>query len=320
MRVAFVVNAWTEIDPRQTTALLVARGLARGDEVWVVDVDALGRAADGSILAWAVRASDGRRERIALDGVDAVLVRTNPARDPRGWAHQAALVLLRSLKARGVPVSNDPESLIWATHKLNLLELPIALRPRTLVTRDRDALVAFVADAPGDVVLKPTGGTRGRDVFRARRDAENLSQILDVLTRDGLAMAQDFVPEAVDGDVRVLVLDGAPLVVGGQVAAVRRVPPAHDFRSNVAVGGTVAPVWNLPHAVLHTVAHAAPLLHQRGVRLAGLDLVGAKVVEVNVFSPGGLWEAELLYEVDFSGALLDVLTRSTADRSRGPCR
>ena len=145
---------------------------------------------------------------------------------------------LAEMEERGVFVANRPASLRRSMSKLMLSRLPNNVLPHTLVTRDLATVERFLADAPGDVVLKPLSGTRGQDVFRmdARRPI-NLQQIFDVLTRDGYLIAQHFVPEAVDGDIRMVLLDGRPLELDGRVAAVRRVPPGKDFRSNIAVGG-----------------------------------------------------------------------------------
>lgn len=320
MRLAFLVNRTAELHPEQTTTLMVERALAMGHDVCLVEVGGLGQAADGAVTAL------GRRARapvpadrllasldaplpVRLDDFDTVLIRTNPARDPqRAWAHQAALLLLRTLAVRGVRVVNDPRGLVWASSKLHLATLPESVRPRTLVSRDPVALRAFVADAESDVVLKPISGTRGQDVFRVGKgQPDNLAQIIDVLVRDGLAMAQDYVPEARDGDVRLIVLDGELLGAGGRWAAVRRVPPDADFRSNVAVGGHPAPVEQLTPGMRRAVEVAGPLLLAEGLRLAGLDLVGDRIVEINVFSPGGLFDVQRYYEADFIGAILERL-------------
>ena len=43
--------------------------------------------------------------------------------------------------------------------------------------------------------------------------------------------------------------------------------------------------------------------------LVGLDVVGEKLKEVNVFSPGGFGSAEKLEKVNFTEALIDALAR-----------
>ena len=118
-------------------------------------------------------------------------------------------------------------------------------------------------------------------------------------------MAQGFVPEAVDGDVRVLLVNGAPLMVDGAFAAVRRRPPKGDFRSNVFRGGAAERVTEIP-GVEAIAAAVAPQLAADGLFFVGLDLIGSKVVEVNVFSPGGLGDAERFSGVDFTTPLLDA--------------
>lgn len=43
--------------------------------------------------------------------------------------------------------------------------------------------------------------------------------------------------------------------------------------------------------------------------LVGLDIVGDKVMEVNVFSPGGLGSSQRLYDVDFTEPVVEALER-----------
>jgi glutathione synthase len=316
-RVIVVVNEVRELRAAQTTASLAAAFCARGHEVFVVGVGALGLDTAGATTARACRvdATDttalvaalatAPQERICIGAGDLVLLRTNPGRDPRDWAHRVMLELARGARDAGAVVLNDPDGLARASSKLFLRELPVETRPATLISRDAVELRSFVAGCAGGAVLKPLDGTQGRDVFRLRAgDTTNLNQIVDLLTRGGFAMAQAFVPEAMEGDVRVLMVDGLPLQSGGRTAAVRRVPGTEDFRSNVHVGGTASPAEWSPG--LAAVAEAVgPVLRRAGLFFCGLDVIGDKVVEVNVFSPGGLQDAALFGGVDFVGALVD---------------
>ena len=257
-----LVNDIDELRAAQTTWRLGVAATARGVAVHYVAIADLGVREDGRVVARARRlelapaapdadAYDAARTRIAsapeadlvLDQVDAVLIRTSPGRDPaRAWLHASALVLCRVLVDRGVLVVNDPDGLARAATKLWLYAVPERFRPRTLVSRDHAMVRAFVRSCVGGAVLKPSAGTRGDDVFLVRQGAyDNLNQIIDVLTRAGFVMAQEFVPEAVDGDMRLILVDGRPLEVDGAYAAVRRVPSGDDFRSNVHVGARVAP-------------------------------------------------------------------------------
>ncbi|MCB9760669.1 MAG: hypothetical protein H6739_12575 [Alphaproteobacteria bacterium] len=322
MRLIVLVNDATALGATQTTTLLIGRAAARGHDTWVAGVDGVGLRPDDRVTLQARRAPalEGRAltealraqvpEALALGPGDALFIRTNPARDARrAFAHDTALELARIARDQGVAVMSDPEGLMRASSKLYLSVLPPRFRPHTLVSRDVDALRAFIADAPGDCVLKPLRGTHGRDVFVVRKDnPQNVRQIIDVLTRGGFAMAQRFVPEAVQGDTRVLVLEGQLLRVGGRAAAVRRVPGGDDFRSNVSAGGRSARGAFRP--VMQEIVDAiGPRLEADGVLLAGLDLIGDVVVEVNVYSPGGVADMGQHEGVDFAGPILDAVER-----------
>jgi glutathione synthase len=52
-----------------------------------------------------------------------------------------------------------------------------------------------------------------------------------------------------------------------------------------------------------------PKLVQDGMFLVGLDIVGDKLMEINVFSPGGLGSAQRMEGVNFTQAVLDALER-----------
>ena len=321
----FVINEPGDLGATQTTTLLIAAASRRHDlRVLLCGVADLALTDDGSVetLARAVgRDAEagalsgglalGAAERLALDPhEDLVLVRTNPARDQdRAWAHDVALQILAFGADRGLRVLNDPTGLRRATSKLYLSRMPASCRPATLVSNDVERLRAFVEQAGGPTVLKPLQGTRGQDVFKIDGpQTPNLNQILDVLTRRGFAMAQSFVPQASQGDVRLVLLGGRLLEADGKLAAVRRVPPAlgGDFRSNVHIGGTPVAV-EVDDTMRRVVAEVGPRLVRDGIVLAGLDLIGDRIVEINVFSTGGLWDAERFYDAPFIDVALQGL-------------
>lgn len=312
------INEISTLSPSQTTAQLILGLARRGHAVGVFGVDGVSIDPSGqvqlavrqaatapSIAAMCAALAQAPEEPRAVSSADAIWLRTNPGRYSRPDVHGAALAILEIAADRGVAVLNHPLGLHRAETKLYLHHLPESVRPPTLVAQRPGQLRAFVEAAAGPVVLKPLMGTRGTDVFRVRAGADNLAQIIDVLCRQGPVMAQGYVPEAVDGDVRVLLVNGAPLKADGAFAAVRRRPPKGDFRSNVFRGGAAERVTEIP-GVEAIAAAVAPQLAADGLFFVGLDLIGSKVVEVNVFSPGGLGDAERFGGVDFMTPLLDA--------------
>ncbi|MCA9544889.1 MAG: hypothetical protein KC613_10880 [Myxococcales bacterium] len=315
----FLVNDIDELKPAMTTALLMHEAAGRPVGAAVAMVDGLDvtderiQVRARALVKGATVADTLAQVRAATPTVVAlsdytVALRTNPARDLRGWAHEHLLDVLRIAALRGVRVVNDPDALSVATSKLFLSSFPVSVRPETLVSSDPAALRAFVAAQPGPTVLKPLHGTRGRDVFRVSGDGadQNLNAIIDVLTRQGVAMAQAWLPEGPQGDTRVVLLDGEILMAGGKPCAVQRRPPSGDFRSNVAVGGR-AEAANLTDAQRTSCAIIGERLRMLGLRLVGVDLVGHKAVELNVFSTGGLEDAGRFAGVDFIPPVIDAL-------------
>lgn len=328
--VVFVVNHARELGIKQSTTYLVARALERDRVVHLVESGSVYQDEHDRVMAsgcWTLRRGDLDRcdvdalvahlQALPVDeaplelssptAVDLVLLRTNPARDTRGWAHQNVLTFLEMVRDRGVRVVNDPTGLKKASTKLYLQEFAPLVRPRTMIARDLGALRGFIDRMNGPCVLKPLRGTHGRDVFKiSGPSADNLTQIMEIMTRSDYVIAQEFVPEAGAGDVRLLLVDGELFEVEGKVASVHRVPGKSDFRSNVSAGGSVQRAV-ITDKMREVVAHMGEVLRRDGIFFAGVDFIGSKVVEVNVFSPGGLTDAERFEGVDFTGALLDAL-------------
>ncbi|MDO5506694.1 MAG: glutathione synthase, partial [Pseudoxanthomonas suwonensis] len=165
----------------------------------------------------------------ALARGDVVLVRTDPPVDAN-YLHDTQILDLAM--HQGAQVVNDPQGLRDLNEKLAALLFPHCCPP-TLVSREAGALKDFVAEH-GEAVLKPLDGMGGRSIFRASAGEPNLNVILETLTDGGRrqAMAQRYLPQIVDGDKRILLIDGVPVDY-----ALARIPQGDEFRGNLAAGG-----------------------------------------------------------------------------------
>lgn len=307
--VVFLVNEASELEPEQTTSLLIAESARRCHHVWVVDAATLEvRGAEVWGLAGRARPNKAELEALTwfeLSGADLVWIRTNPARAKDANVHARVPDLMRLVQLAGARVLNDPTGLQTASSKLYLSYFPTHVRPETIVSRSPESLIEFASAHTGGVVFKPLAGTHGRDVFKLTGvEQNNARQIAEILCRQGHVIAQEFIPEATQGDVRVLMLEGNPLEVRGELAAVCRRPPEHDFRSNISAGGSAHPV-KLDHRQRSVLNALSPRLKRDGIFLAGVDLIGSKVVEVNVFSPGGLLDSARFYDRDFVSVVVE---------------
>jgi glutathione synthase len=331
MKIGFVVNdVMTEVHAYTTTRLELA-ALRRGHEVWAMGVGDFIYDPDGTISAnarsvagsrykstrtylEALQGSSAQRERISVDDLDVLLLRNDPADDAgeRPWAQTSGVLFGQLAMRNGVIVLNDPYSLANAINKTYFQHFPEAARPLTLITRDPDEVRAFVKEQKGNVVLKPLQGSGGHNVFLVRReDGSNLNQIVEAILRDGYVVVQEYLREAEAGDIRLFVMNGDPLRADGKYAAFRRVSQSEDIRSNMSAGGKVEKA-KLDDRVFELVEMVRPKLIQDGMFLVGLDIVGDKLMEINVFSPGGLGSAESILDVDFTSAVIEALERKVS--------
>jgi len=209
-----------------------------------------------------------------------------------------------------VVVLNDPDGLARATSKMYFQTFPAEVRPLTIISRDRGDIKAF-AKEHGTIVLKPLQGSGGQSVFLVRPDdVPNLNQMIDSVSRDGFVIAQAYLPAAAEGDTRLFVMNGEALRHRGKYAAFRRIRQGGDMRSNIHAGGSLARAEIGPEA-LELVEMVRPKLMRDGMFLVGLDVVGNKLMEINVFSPGGLGSAQKFEGVNFSEAVMRALERKT---------
>jgi glutathione synthase len=232
----------------------------------------------------------------------------------RPWAGPLAVVFGQMLKARGVTVVNDPMSLVRATSKLYLEEFTEKIRPRSLVTRDPEAIERFVGKV-GHSVVKPLYGAKGRNVFMIEDEGEaNLAQITEAVLQDGYAIVQEFVDGGEDGDARIFLLDGQILERHGKLAAFRRVPTGNDPRANISTGGRSVPleIGDVERGIIEAMSSK---LVADGMYFVGIDVIGDKVVEINAESPGGMQSVERLYEIDVCPTVIEALERHTGSKS-----
>ena len=227
----------------------------------------------------------------------------------RTWAQGAGIIFGRVAMRHGVIVLNDPNGLSKAMNKMYFQLFPEEVRPKSLFTRDRDEIKAFAKEMGGNVVLKPLQGSGGQSVFLVRpEDVPNLNQMIEAVSREGYVIAQEYLPAAAEGDTRLFVMNGQPLRYKGKYAAFRRVRQGDDMRSNIHAGGKLREA-TITDEHLKIVEIVRPKLVQDGMFLVGLDIVGDKLMEINVFSPGGLGSAQKFEKVNFTHAVLHALER-----------
>lgn len=233
-----------------------------------------------------------------LRTLDVVLMRKDPPVDAQFIYDTMVLELAEQA---GVEVINRPASLRDCNEKLYALQFPQCIAP-TLVSRSQSQLRAFV-ETHGEAVLKPLDGMGGRGIFRVKAGDPNLNSMLETLLHDGLqfTLAQKFIPAIVQGDKRILLIDGEPVPY-----ALARIPQGSEFRGNLAAGGRGEGV-PLNERDRWIAAQVAPELHRRGLRFVGLDVIGDYLTEINVTSPTCVRELDQQFGLNIAGQLFDAV-------------
>lgn len=297
MKFAFVIDPIAKLDPgHDSSVALMEAAQAMGHEVWVTEAPLL------SVLgskAWAiaqpvqlvpVTLGDnrwvavanwyelGERRSLCLDDMDAVFMRTDP---PVNTAYLYATYILDYADCR---VINAPSGLRAANEKMYALQFTEAI-PETIVSQDKQLIRQFV-ERLGKAVIKPLGGKAGEGILLMEAGDRNFNSLIEISTQGKTPiMVQTYLPEAKDGDKRVVLLNGEP------IGAVNRVPTGSEFRGNMAVGGQAVKA-EITARDRQICAQLAPTLQRDGLIFVGIDIIGGYLTEVNVTSPTGIREID----------------------------
>ena len=240
-----------------------------------------------------------------LHEFDAVLMRKDP---PFDMEYIYSTYLLELAQDRGARVINDPRAVRDHNEKLAIAKFPQYTAP-TLVTRQEGLIRDFLAEY-GDIVLKPLDGMGGASIFRVHKGDHNIGVIIETLTHYGTRtiMAQRHIPQIAQGDKRVLLIAGKAVPY-----SLARIPKLGESRGNLNVGGTgVAQAltprdWEIAEAL-------GPHLHDEGIMLAGLDIIGDYLTEINVTSPTCMREICNQTGFDAAAMVMDAIENSQPAR------
>lgn len=249
----------------------------------------------------------GDASQQSLASLDVILMRKDPPFDNE---FLYATHILEAAEREGALIVNRPASLRDCNEKLFATQFP-QCTPENIVTRRSDILRSF-AKQHRDVILKPLDGMGGSQIFRIREEDPNLSVIIETLTDYGRQqiMAQRYLPEIVDGDKRILMIDGEPLDY-----CLARIPQQGETRGNLAAGGRgeARPLTERDRWIANQVG---PSLKARGLLFVGLDVIGDYLTEINVTSPTCIREIDAAYNTDIGGQLMEAIDRLLKARTR----
>ncbi|MDH3351126.1 MAG: glutathione synthase [Gammaproteobacteria bacterium] len=244
----------------------------------------------------------GEHTEIELGGLDVILMRKDP---PFDMEYVYTTYILDRARDAGALVVNDPQALRDMNEKAYTAWFP-ECTPLTLITRSMQEMKAFLLEH-GRIVVKPLDGMGGRSIFVVGKGDNNANVIFETLTDVGqrFAMAQVFIPEINKGDKRILLINGVAVPY-----ALARIPSDDDNRGNLVVGATGIG-QELSHVDRAICEQVGPVLRDRGVLFAGIDVIGDYLTEVNVTSPTGIRELDKQFDLNIAGLLFDAIENET---------
>ncbi len=233
-----------------------------------------------------------------LADLDVILMRKDPPFDNE---FIYTTYILEEAERRGTLIVNRCQSLRDCNEKIFATQFPQCCPP-VLVSADSKRLKAFYHEHK-DVIFKPLDGMGGTSIFRVKPDDPNVNVILETLTHYGreTIMAQRFLPEIVDGDKRLLLINGEAVP-----HAVARIPTGDETRGNLAAGGT-ARAQALSDRDRWIAEQIGPSLREKGLMFVGLDIIGDYLTEINVTSPTCIRELDDAYNLDVGGQLMAAI-------------
>ncbi len=318
MKIAFIIDPVSRLIPgHDTSVALMEAAQAEGHEVWITQAttlsvqDGMAWAAMQPIILqpaqivenrWVVAQSWyqlGEVCRLPLQEMDVVFMRTDP---PVTVPYLYATYILDYVDPGKTRIINSPQGIRAANEKMYALQFSGAI-PDTIVTCSKAVIREFV-DAKGMAVLKPLGGKAGEGILFLQAGDRNLNSLVEISTLQETVpvMVQVYLPAAREGDKRIILLNGEP------IGAVNRIPTGQEFRGNMAVGGRAAKT-EITEREQQICAQLAPTLQRDGLVFVGIDVIGGYLTEVNVTSPTGVREIDLLDGKQLGRQVMDWLIR-----------
>ncbi len=325
MNIGFLMYPWEKVEPATDSTLrLVHEAAIRGHRVGIIypnnltirdcvtsafcKIIELNGKVPNSVEKF-YKSVVFREQMLPISGFDTIFVRTNPPLDP------IMLNFLDSVKYDSF-IINDLEGLRKANNKLYtaaFYDPKNEIIPVTHVSKNKQYLKRVITESDHNrMILKPLDGFGGSGVIVLEKGAmQNISSLLDFYISgkgtDNYVIMQEYVEGADKGDVRVLMLNGEP------IGSMRRIPSGDDVRSNVHAGGS-ATKHTLTKAEKVLCSKIGPQLVADGLYFVGLDLIGGKLIEVNVCSPGGISRINKFNRVKLQQKVLDFVEQVINNR------
>ena len=290
LSVAFQMDHISSIDINTDTTLLLAQeAQARGHNLFHYQPQDL-YLKNGKLFALVqtlklnngskIFFSLGEHKDINMETLDIVLMRQDP---PFNMNYITSTYMLETI-IDSVLVINNPKSVRDSPEKLLVNNFKQFIPP-TLISSNQKQIEVF-REEHGDIILKPLYGNGGEGVVYLKSTDKNFSSINEIYKKlyNLPLIVQKFLDEVVNGDKRIIILNGNP------IGCINRIPANDEIRANMHVGA-IATKSSLTNYEKHICNQISPELKKRELFFVGIDIIGGKyLTEINVTSPTGLKE------------------------------
>ena len=324
MRIAFIIENWANIEPLKSTTLSVIKEcMSRGHRVAILYTHDLtvrnntvhgfakmlkfeGKIPDSVTTFYKKTAYDVKL--VALHAFDCIMIRKDPPISP------LVFNFLDSIKNETV-IINDVDGIRKANNKLyttTFHDPSNTFLPKTHVSGSKKYIKKIIEESSEEkMILKPLDGSGGRGVIVLEKNAmSNINSLLDFYideSGENYVILQEYIPGAENGDVRVIMLNGKA------IGAYHRKPAEGEHRANIQTGGS-AHKYSLTDSQKKICSKIGKKLIADGIYLAGLDIIGDKILEVNVLNPGGITNINKLNKVKLHQNVVDFLEEKVHEK------
>jgi glutathione synthase len=324
MHIGFIIHAWENIEPQKSSTLAIIKEcLQRDHKVSVLytnnltvrnnivhgismTINKMEKIPDNINSFY--KKVEFNRKMVALHAFDCIMIRKDPPITP------IAFNFLDAIKDE-VVIINDVDGIRKANNKLytttfhdpNNHYLPV-----THVSGSKTYINKIIDESHQEkMILKPLDGSGGRGVIVLEKNARsNINSLLDFYideSGENYVILQEYIEGAENGDVRVLMLNGKP------IGAYHRQPAEGEIRANIQAGGS-AHKHTLTESQKRICKKVGSKLVADGLYFVGLDMIGDKILEVNVLNPGGITNINRLNKVKLQKDVVDFLEEKVDEK------
>lgn len=316
MKFTFIIDRIASLDPTHDSSVaMMESAQILGHEVYITTIDQLSvlkgkayahvypvtlkpvKVVDNRYVVNSPWYELGDRTFVPLEFCHGVFMRKDP---PVTTAYLYATYILDLIDTSKTKVINSPQGIRSANEKMYALQFSQVI-PSTIVTQSKEVIAQFLEEKKA-LILKPLGGKAGEGILFLQEGDRNFNSLIEISTKQGQEpiMVQEYLPAAKEGDKRIILLGGNP------IGAVNRIPTGKEFRGNMAVGGRVA-ATEITHREKEICSAIAPKLKKDGLIFVGIDVIGGYLTEINVTSPTGIREIDILNGVNLGQETINYI-------------